>query len=456
MNFTRTALLLVMAALGHAEADVEIGAIGGVHLFNAKSELGVYDQPNAPSQRNSVLAGLRIGVFVLDVLGVEAEVGVIPTEARETGFGVIDLTYRAHLVIQLRAKNPTNKVIPFVLVGGGAFSVVSSNNVHYRNDVTRTITSDTDAAYYVGTGVKFRAGAQWGVRADARVLAVPSSENTLPPDPDTRKITVDFEAMVAIYGAFAHGPATIRGTARPSATDADGDNDRVLGAADLCPAGREDHDGFEDGDGCPDADNDADGIVDAADRCPLAAEDLDRFEDGDGCPERDNDTDGLADNVDRCPAEAEDTDGFEDDDGCVDADNDGDGVGDGLDTCGDARETVNGYRDDDGCPDTVPAAIVKLTTGTAKISFRVASLELSPRSRKTLDAAIVVLRANPEVRLEIRVHTDGKNDQGLSGRRAEAVVAYMVKRGIDGARLDARGFNDGTPRRVELRLPGAP
>jgi len=451
-----TSLLIVATALRTADANVEIGAIGGVHLFNQKSELGVYDGPDATSQRNSVLAGIRIGVFALDVVGIEAELGVIPTEARETGFGVVDLTYRAHLVTQLRAKNPDSKVIPFVLVGGGAFSVVSSNNVNYRNDMARTITSDTDAAYYFGVGVKVRAGAQWGIRADARVLAVPSSENTLPPDPDTKKITADFEAMVAIYASLASGPTKARGDSRPPPSDPDGDKDGVLGAADQCPTDREDTDGYEDGDGCPDADNDADGIVDGEDRCAFDAEDRDGFEDGDGCPDRDNDGDGIADNQDRCPAEAEDKDGFEDDDGCVEADNDGDGVTDGLDRCPDTRETVNRYRDDDGCADTVPDAVVKLTTGTAKINFRVASLELSPKSRRALDDAVAVLIANPDVRLEIRVHTDGKDDQELSGRRATAVVAYLVKKGIDVARLSAKGYGDSKPRRVELRLPGAP
>ncbi|MBA3456120.1 MAG: OmpA family protein [Deltaproteobacteria bacterium] len=449
------ALLIVTAAVATADADVELGVMGGVHLFNQNSELGVYDRPDATSQRNSVLAGLRLGVFALDVVGIEAEVGVIPTKARETGFGVIDLTYRAHLIVQARARKPDNKIIPFLLVGAGGFSVVKSNNVHYRNDMARTITSDTDAAYYFGGGAKLRAGAWWGIRADVRVLAMPSSENTLPPDPEIKKTTADFEAMVSIYADLGGGPHSPR-HAPPPPLDADGDRDAVLGAADRCPTDPEDKDGHEDADGCPDADNDADGIVDGEDRCALEAEDRDGFEDTDGCPDRDNDGDGIADHVDRCPAEAEDVDGFQDDDGCVEADNDGDGVTDGLDQCGAAPETVNGYRDDDGCADTVPAAVVKLTTGTAKINFRVASLQLSPRSRTALNATVRMLTANPDVRLEVRVHTDGKNDQQLAGRRAMAVVAYLVKRGIAPARLTGRGYGDSRPRRVELRLLGTP
>ena len=315
MNRTWAALYLVTAAFGSADADVELGALSGVHVFSQNSELGVYDGPDSTSQRNSLLVGLRVGVYALDVVGVEAEVGIIPTEARETRFGVIDLTYRAHLVAQLRAQDPTHKVLPFLLAGAGALAVVSSNNVNYRNDRARTIKSDTDATYYVGVGVKVRAGAQWGVRADVRVLAVPSSENTNPPDPEIKKITADLEAMVALYANFSTGPATPRDARRPRPRTADADSDNVLGAADLCPDAREDADEFEDGDGCPDPDNDADGVVDGEDQCALEAEDKDGFEDRDGCPDRDNDADGITDSQDRCPAEPEDKDGFEDGDG---------------------------------------------------------------------------------------------------------------------------------------------
>jgi OOP family OmpA-OmpF porin len=48
----------------------------------------------------------------------------------------------------------------------------------------------------------------------------------------------------------------------------DRDGDGVTDQADQCPGLAEDHDGFQDDDGCPEADNDDDGIVDAEDACP--------------------------------------------------------------------------------------------------------------------------------------------------------------------------------------------
>jgi hypothetical protein len=175
----------------------------------------------------------------------------------------------------------------------------------------------------------------------------------------------------------------------------DRDHDGIPDKDDKCPDQAEDHDGFEDDDGCPDLDNDKDGIPDLQDRCPndpedgkepypkdgcpatkrdsdgdgipdaydacpLEEEDFDNFEDGDGCPDLDNDHDGIPDSVDKCPLCPEDKDGFEDADGCPDLDNDHDGIPDSQDQCPNEPETVNGYKDDDGCPDTGGAQVVKL------------------------------------------------------------------------------------------------
>ena len=468
-------VLIIAATVGSADANVEIGGMAGVHLFNRNSELGVADRPDAPSQRNSVLAGIRIGVFVLERLGVEAELGVIPTVARESEFTVVDLTYRAHVVVQLRTTARARGLNPFVLAGAGALTVVHSRNTNYANDPARNIGSDTDAVYYVGAGAKLRLGTQWGARADARVLAVPSSDNALPPDPDIKRTTVDFEAMLSLYADLEREEPPRSAPPPPPPIEDDPDRDQVRGAADQCPRDPEDHDAYLDDDGCPDPDNDVDGIPDGQDRCAAEAEDRDGWQDDDGCPERDNDRDGIVDNMDACPAEAEDRDGFEDSDGCIDRDNDGDGVADAADTCGGMAETTNGYRDEDGCPDAVPGRIARLTAQRPAINFRINTAELSPLSRRVLDTTVAVLVELPEVRLEIRAHTDGTDSGPLSQQRAEAVRAYLIQQGIDGSRLIAKGYGDTAPleslagltgrkltaaraknRRIELKLPGMP
>ncbi|MCC6624593.1 MAG: sel1 repeat family protein [Deltaproteobacteria bacterium] len=69
----------------------------------------------------------------------------------------------------------------------------------------------------------------------------------------------------------------------------------------------------------PGPDRDGDGAVDAQDKCPDEPEDHDGFEDVDGCPDDDNDGDAVPDGIDQCGVEPETRNGHEDDDGCPDA-----------------------------------------------------------------------------------------------------------------------------------------
>ena len=55
----------------------------------------------------------------------------------------------------------------------------------------------------------------------------------------------------------------------------------------------------------------------------------------------------------------------------------------------------------------------------------------------------------PAARLSIEGHTDDIGDddynRSLSERRAAAVKAYLVKRGVDGGRIESRGFGETRP-----------
>jgi outer membrane protein OmpA-like peptidoglycan-associated protein len=95
---------------------------------------------------------------------------------------------------------------------------------------------------------------------------------------------------------------------------------------------------------------------------------------------------------------------------------------------------------------------------------------LRPESDATLDEVAGLLRQDPALRLLVEGHTDATNTDAynldLSERRARAVVAALVKRGADGARLTAKGFGKSRPvadnataqgralnRRVEVSIP---
>ncbi len=150
----------------------------------------------------------------------------------------------------------------------------------------------------------------------------------------------------------AFGGATLAPSFDPLQLDRD--KDGIPNKFDVCINIPEDHDGFEDQDGCPEDDNDGDGIFDINDSCPNDPEDFDTFQDSDGCPDNDNDQDGIWDAQDACPMDPEDLDGFQDMDGCPDPDNDSDGILDPQDACPMVAETVNGFQDEDGCPDDKP------------------------------------------------------------------------------------------------------
>lgn len=132
----------------------------------------------------------------------------------------------------------------------------------------------------------------------------------------------------------------------------DADRDGLQDEVDSCPTKPEDHDDFEDHDGCPELDDDADSIPDAQDACRKEPEDRDGFQDDDGCPDPDNDGDSVPDGYDTCEGLKEDLDGDHDDDGCPDDDTDRDGIADGADKCPNAPEDTDGLGDEDGCPDT--------------------------------------------------------------------------------------------------------
>ena len=248
--------------------------------------------------------------------------------------------------------------------------------------------------------------------------------------------------------------AGVGGRHRPNP---DRDGDGIPNITDRCPDQPEDPDGFKDKDGCPDPDNDGDGILDPVDKCPNDPEDKDYFEDEDGCPDPDNDGDGIPDEDDQCPRKAEDMDGFEDEDGCPDPDNDGDGILDPDDNCPLEKETFNGFEDEDGCPDKVLAEYkeegreIKILE---KIHFKFMSSEIMEASHPLLDQVVLLLKNHPEISMiQIEGHTDktgpGNLNMEISRARASSVLNYIVERGIDRGRLQAKGY--GWTRLIDYR-----
>lgn len=78
------------------------------------------------------------------------------------------------------------------------------------------------------------------------------------------------------------------------------------------------------------------------------------------------------------------------------------------------------------------------------VYFTVGGSKLTPFEEAKLDAAVRVMQANPDVRVEVTGHTDSTGsrliNEKLSDARANAVKAYLVGKGISGERLTAKGY----------------
>lgn len=231
----------------------------------------------------------------------------------------------------------------------------------------------------------------------------------------------------------------------------DRDNDGVEDALDLCP----DVAGLAKFNGCPDTDGD--GIADKDDKCPAVAG-LARYG---GCPIPDSDNDGINDEQDKCPNVA----GVARYQGCPIPDTDGDGVNDEMDKC----PTLPGTVENHGCPEIKAEVRKRMDVAAKNIYFATGSAKLLAKSNKALNSIADVLKADPNLKLDINGYTDntGKPEKNLllSQNRAKAVYDYLVKKGISDNRLQATGFGQEDPiadnktaagraknRRVELKL----
>ena len=175
-----------------------------------------------------------------------------------------------------------------------------------------------------------------------------------------------------------------------------------------------------------------------------------------GCPVPDTDGDGINDEEDSCIT----VPGIAKYHGCPIPDTDGDGINDEEDKC----PTVPGTKENSGCPE-----IQKKINELAKsVYFNTGTATISSKALQPLDEVIVILKANPTAKLSIEGHTDNTGSEEinkkLSQKRADAIASYLTKKGIDAARLTAKGYGSAKPvadnntaagkaqnRRVELK-----
>jgi OmpA-OmpF porin, OOP family len=258
----------------------------------------------------------------------------------------------------------------------------------------------------------------------------------------------------------------------------DSDSDGIIDAEDACPqaAGVPSRDHATNG--CPRVpDRDRDGVADQEDVCPDVAGARSQDRATNGCPPvepearyADKDNDMIQDIDDACPDDAGVATGDARTHGCPDVDRDRDAIANVQDACPD----VAGEPSDDparhGCPKAfVEGESIKILS---QIKFEKSSAKIAAdrETSEVLTAVLQVLRAHPEIRrLQVVGHTDNRGvprrNKKLSAERASAVVAWLVRQGVEGSRLHSAGLGSEQPlasndtaqgrqsnRRVEFRI----
>lgn len=150
----------------------------------------------------------------------------------------------------------------------------------------------------------------------------------------------------------------------------------------------------------PCADDDNDGVCNLYDKCPDTPEGI--RVDGAGCP-LDSDNDGVPDSIDECP-------------------------------------TIPGPPTNNGCPKPIVEVSIgsiadNLTQQLEGIEFDYDKATIREVSYPKLNAAAEILQAHPSYKFWVEGHTDAAGsveyNQKLSERRAEAVVRYLVNKGVN-------------------------
>lgn len=104
-------------------------------------------------------------------------------------------------------------------------------------------------------------------------------------------------------------------------------------------------------------------------------------------------------------------------------------------------------------PLSLDVPLGKLATGSTialrNIFFNTASYALLPTSNAELDKLVKLMKANPDLRIELGGHTDNVGADAanltLSQQRANAVRDHVVAQGVDGARITAKGYGETKP-----------
>ena len=416
-KFMLSLVTLVAFTVSYAQTDYKKGSGFGIHFifddFKTAAEIRSTSLSNV-LQNNEFYKTTRMspGLAVSYLRGITNHLDFAGTLSGsfldypvpdKVSTGNKDFLMELAATLNLKLLTDKYRVTPFLTAGIGA----SKYTGYYGAFVP------------LGVGLQIKLGDNVFVLLNSQ-YRVAASENT----------AYHFYHSVGFAQTF-NNPKVAAPVVVPMPVILDRDNDGVLDSLDKCP----DTPGLAALQGCPD--RDADGIADLDDKCPDVAG-IAKYQ---GCPIPDTDGDGINDEMDKCP----DVKGFARYQGCPVPDSDGVGVNDEEDKC----PTRPGPVSNQGCPEIAKEVVDKVNYAAKNVFFSTGSYKLLPKSFKSLNAVVELLKADETLLIDIDGHTDAQGtdekNQVLSDNRAASVKNYLISKGIAEARLKSTGYGETKP-----------
>jgi peptidoglycan-associated lipoprotein len=91
-----------------------------------------------------------------------------------------------------------------------------------------------------------------------------------------------------------------------------------------------------------------------------------------------------------------------------------------------------------------------------EVQYDLGKFDLRPEGKDSLETLYQTLIDNPTIIIEFAAHTDTRDprqaEPDLSQNRAQSCVNYLVTKGIDPARMVAKGYGESQPRISDAQI----
>jgi len=123
---------------------------------------------------------------------------------------------------------------------------------------------------------------------------------------------------------------------------------------------------------------------------------------------------------------------------------------------GKEKETTKGQERSRDFMVTILLTAIDKPIELPNIFYDFGKWDLRPESMVSLDKLVETLTDNPRITIELMSHTDSRDTEeynyDLSQKRAQSVVQYLIEKGIEPARLSAKGYGESSPKVVDASI----